>query len=112
MMPDGGTLLLGGLKFYEQVTEESGLPILSDIPILGFLLSRKGDYVNRRNLIILITARIVPLEELEPRSELDVPALPNTPYVPIRPIEDPGLDAAPACPPPSPQPIYTPPFGG
>jgi type II secretory pathway component HofQ len=86
-MPDGGTLLLGGLKFYEQVTEESGIPFLSDIPILSFLCSRKGHYVNKRNLMILITAEIVPLEELEPRGNLELPPVPLGSWTPLRPVE-------------------------
>ena len=57
-MPDGGTLLLGGLKFYEQETlERARSRSSSKIPILSFLFSRKGHYVNRRNLLVLITAR-------------------------------------------------------
>lgn len=87
VMPDGATLLLGGLKFYEQVTQDSSVPILSDIPFLCFLFSRKGTYVNRRNLIVLITAQIVPLEELEPRSNLDLPPAPASDYVPLREFE-------------------------
>ena len=64
-MPDEGTLLLGGLKFYAKDVRESGMPFFDNIPILSFLLTRKGNFVNRRNLLILITARIVPLEELD-----------------------------------------------
>src|SRR5262245_9073849 len=53
-MPDGGTLLLGGLKFYEQVDATSEVPVLGKIPVLSFFFSRKGSYINRRNLLILI----------------------------------------------------------
>ncbi len=97
-MPDGGTLLLGGLKFYEQECINSGVPILSDIPILGFLFSRKGTYVNRRNLQILITAQIVPLEELEPKSMLELPPAPDAGYMPIRPFEAAGMGCEPCQP--------------
>jgi len=88
-MPDGGTLLLGGLKFYEQETLNSGTPILSDLPILGFLLSRKGNYVNRRNLLVLITAEIVNLEELEPKDNLNVPEIPSNRWTPVVPADEP-----------------------
>ena len=81
-MPDGGTLLIGGLKFYEQVDATSEVPVLGQIPVLGFLFSRKGHFVNRRNLLVLITAQIVVLEEYEPAGNyhpLPVPeALPLT----------------------------------
>ncbi len=92
-MPDGGTLLLGGLKFYEQETLESGTPFLSKLPVLSFLLSRKGNYVNRRNLLVLITAEIVNLEELEPKDNLNVPEIPSNRWTPVRPADE----APPSC---------------
>ena len=95
-MPDEGTLLLGGLKFYSKDLRESGMPFFNNIPILSFLLTRKGSYVNRRNLLVLITARIVPLEEMEPRDNLDVPPMPVQEFVPVRPLEEPeGVCEAP-----------------
>jgi len=97
-MPDRGTLLLGGLKFYEQQTLESTTPVLGEIPILSFLFSRKGHYVNRRNLLILITAEIVSLEEYQPRGELDVTPLPPEAFTWI-PVQEPqGCTPCP-CPP-------------
>jgi Flp pilus assembly secretin CpaC len=99
-MPDQGTLLLGGLKFYEQETMESTTPILGDIPILSFFFSRKGHYVNRRNLIILIKAEIIPLEEYAPKDELDLPVLPPETFT-----WEPTLPAEPhiaPCPKPTP----------
>ena len=65
-MPDGGTLLLGGIKFFRDVTAESGIPILSKIPIISFLFTRKAKTVQRRNLLILIRADVVLLEESAP----------------------------------------------
>ena len=66
MVPDGGTLLLAGMKFAEEQTLESGVPILADIPILSFFFSRKGKSTNLRDVIILLKVKIVVLEELEP----------------------------------------------
>lgn len=86
-MPDGGTLLLGGMKYYEKDTRESGVPFLSKIPILSFLLTRKGNFVNRRNLLILVTARVVSLEEQEPRDDLRLPPIPERIWTPIREID-------------------------
>jgi general secretion pathway protein D len=65
-MPDGGTLLLGGLKFFEERRLESTVPWLGDVPIVSFFLSRKGTYTEKRNLLVLIRARIVRPEENEP----------------------------------------------
>jgi type II secretory pathway component GspD/PulD (secretin) len=66
-MPDGGILLLGGLKFFEEQRLESSVPWIDKIPILSFFWSRKGTFLARRNLIVLIKAKILVLEEMEPR---------------------------------------------
>lgn len=66
-MPDGGILLLGGLKFFEEERQTSSVPFIDKIPILNFFWSRRGTFVARKNLIILIKARILVLEEMEPR---------------------------------------------
>ena len=65
-VPDGGTLLLGGLRFYEEQRLESTVPFLGEIPILSFFWSRKGTFIERRNLFILLKATILRLEEHEP----------------------------------------------
>ena len=66
MIPDGGTLLLGGLKTVAQQDLESGVPVLSQIPILSFFFSRKGTFETYQKLIILLTSRVVIPEEFEP----------------------------------------------
>lgn len=65
-MPDGGTLLLGGLKFFEEKRLESSVPWFDKVPVVSFFLSRKGTYQERRNLLVLIRAKIVRPEENEP----------------------------------------------
>jgi type II secretory pathway component GspD/PulD (secretin) len=68
VMPDGGTLLLGGMKYFEEQDMEAGVPVLRDIPILSFFFSKKGKYTNMRDLIVLLRVHILILEELEPTS--------------------------------------------
>lgn len=68
-MPDGGLVLVGGITQYQQFTEESGIPIISDVPILTFFFSRQRKNRVRRNLLILVKADILALEEYEPRAE-------------------------------------------
>ena len=65
-MPDGGSILLGGMKLAERQNQVSGVPILKDLPGLSLLFSRKGSYVLNRKIIILIRARIVLAAEHEP----------------------------------------------
>jgi len=66
LVPDGGTLLLGGMKTIKEQDLESGIPFLSDIPILSFFFSRKGSYETYQKLLILLTANIILPEEHEP----------------------------------------------
>jgi type II secretory pathway component GspD/PulD (secretin) len=65
-IPDGATLMLGGLKKSVEQDQKSGVPFLSDIPVLGSLFSRKGEYTSKRKLIILLKASILNPEENEP----------------------------------------------
>ena len=65
-MPDGGTLMLGGMKLTQKQYQVSGVPILKDIPVLSFLFSRKGTFYLNRKILILIRARIVIPSEHEP----------------------------------------------
>ncbi len=66
VVPDGGTILLGGLKYYVEQDMTSGLPVLSDIPILSFFFSHKGKSTVMKDLIIMLRVQIIILEEMEP----------------------------------------------
>lgn len=65
-IPDGGTLLLGGMMKGQETDSMSGVPVLSDLPILNFLTSRRGKFSRRESLLILVTAQITSMEEKEP----------------------------------------------
>jgi len=69
-IPDNATVLLGGLKFSEEQQKFSGIPILSHIPILSFFTSRRGKYTSRRNLLILLKAKILIPGEVAPQAGL------------------------------------------
>ncbi|MCB9897202.1 MAG: hypothetical protein H6825_04280 [Planctomycetes bacterium] len=65
-VPDGATLLLGGLKTSIEQDQTSETPFLSDIPFIGALFRHKGEYTSKRKLLILLTATIIDPEEQEP----------------------------------------------
>jgi tetratricopeptide (TPR) repeat protein len=65
-LPDGGTMMLGGMRLVERMDLNSGVPVLKDLPGLSFLFSRKGTSLLNRKILILISANIVVLEEHEP----------------------------------------------
>ena len=64
-VPDGGTLLIGGLSYGFDAEIESGIPVLSKIPILGKIFSRRGFTNERRNIVILVKPTIIIQEEQE-----------------------------------------------
>lgn len=74
IVPDGGTLLLGGQSVDEIRNESAGTPFLRDIPVIGFFFDRKGQSVSKRRLLILVTVKIVIPPEHEPR----MPQKPST----------------------------------
>ncbi len=55
----GDTMVLGGLIKDDKNAGSSGLPLLSDIPVVGALFGAKSDTSTRRELIITITPRVV-----------------------------------------------------
>lgn len=56
---DGDTVVMGGL-IRDQVDDTvSKIPILGDIPILGWLFSSKTNIIQKSNLLIFLTPRIV-----------------------------------------------------
>lgn len=67
-LPDGATMMLGGMRLVERQNLVSGVPILKDLPGISFLFSRKGQSMQNRKILILINAKIVIMEELQPDS--------------------------------------------
>lgn len=65
-IPDGSTLMLGGMKQLVDKKLDSGVPWLKDIPVLGFLAGRKGTEMSKKKIMILVRAKILLPEELEP----------------------------------------------
>ena len=65
-MPDGATVLLGGMKVHESEDLRSGVPFLNKLPIFSFFFERQGTFVTNRKLLILLKAKIVIPEEHEP----------------------------------------------
>ena len=66
-IPDGGSIVIGGLKNISVVDRQSEIPVFGDIPFLSFLFSRKGRSDEMSNLMILVRAKITDLQEEEAR---------------------------------------------
>ena len=57
--PDGGTVLLGGLKTVRENRNEFGPPFLSKIPYLNRLFKNVGVGRDTRHIMIMVTPRII-----------------------------------------------------
>ena len=65
MLPDKGSLLIGGFNRTLRQRVHTGIPFLSHIPFLGRLFSRNGSYDENRKLFFLLNAEIIDLGERE-----------------------------------------------
>ncbi len=59
LVNDGETAVIGGLTVTAVTKTRSGIPLLGSLPIIGKLFSFTSDTENRRDLIILVTPRII-----------------------------------------------------
>ncbi|GGX75359.1 type III secretion system outer membrane ring subunit SctC [Saccharospirillum salsuginis] len=56
---EGASLLLGGLEREESVVNEHKIPLLGDIPILGYLFKTKSTSIKRSERLFLISPRLL-----------------------------------------------------
>ena len=64
-VPDGGTILLGGIKRLKEGRNMSGVPILNKIPYVSRLFKNTGVGRETESLMLMITPRIIIQEEEE-----------------------------------------------
>ncbi|HWP04029.1 MAG TPA: AMIN domain-containing protein [Gemmatimonadaceae bacterium] len=64
LVNDGETAVIGGLTQTQLVRNKSGIPLLSDLPLLGRLFSQTDMREEKRDLLIMITPHII--DEGEP----------------------------------------------
>src|SRR5262249_9113489 len=77
VIPDGGTVLLGGLKALSEGRNENGPPVLSKIPYVNRLFKNVGYGRETQSLMILVTARIIINEEEEQIYLGNLPPIPR-----------------------------------
>jgi len=59
LVEDGTTVVIGGLRKEEVITEVSKIPLLGDIPLLGALFKFEGETSINSELVVFITPRVV-----------------------------------------------------
>jgi general secretion pathway protein D len=72
-VPDGGTVLLGGIKRLSESRGELGVPLLSKVPYINRLFRNVGIGRDTRSLMMMVTPRIIIQEEEEERLGIAVP---------------------------------------
>ncbi len=60
LLDDGETMVIGGLTLSEVDRNESGIPILMNLPLIGGLFRTTKHTETKKDLIILVTPHIVP----------------------------------------------------
>ncbi len=71
-VPDGGTVLLGGIKRLSEGRDERGVPMVSKIPYINRLFRNVGIGRQAQSLMMMVTPRIIIQEEEE--EKLGIPA--------------------------------------
>ena len=59
VLRDNQTLVLGGLIRTRRASTKQGIPWLSKIPVIGFLFGSTSDGIERTELLLLITPRVI-----------------------------------------------------
>lgn len=60
LLTDGETIVIGGLVSESMIEEASKVPLLGDLPVLGVFFRNTLNQKVRKELLVFITARIVP----------------------------------------------------
>ena len=59
IVDNGGTVVIGGFARDSEISAEERVPLLGDLPYVGFLFKAKSRVQNRSELLVFITPRIV-----------------------------------------------------
>ena len=64
-VPDGGTVLMGGIKTLQESRAEQGVPFLSNVPYINRLFKNVGVGQETSNFMLMVTPRIIIQQEIE-----------------------------------------------
>jgi type IV pilus assembly protein PilQ len=59
VVENGGTVVIGGVFVTKSGNTVNKVPLLGDIPVLGWLFKTKSESVDRRELLVFITPRLM-----------------------------------------------------
>ncbi len=61
---DGQSIMIGGLISKKETTGETGIPLLKDIPVLGYLFKYESLDVDKTELLIMVTPYVIETEDV------------------------------------------------
>ncbi len=64
IIESGETVVMGGLIKESSTNTETKVPVLGDLPIVGGLFRKNADNIERRNLLIFVTANVLNSNEV------------------------------------------------
>ena len=59
LVENGGTVVIGGIYEQQESNQTNKIPVLGDLPYVGFLFKNNTKTDERRELLIFITPRIL-----------------------------------------------------
>lgn len=63
-VPDGGSVMLGGLRKVLTKERRAEIPLLSSLPLVSFFFKQEGSVDENQNLMVLVRAKITDIEEI------------------------------------------------
>jgi len=64
MCPDRSTVVIGGLIREDLVTTANQIPVLGNLPLIGVAFRQRVEEIDRREIIVLLTPRILDIPEM------------------------------------------------
>jgi type IV pilus assembly protein PilQ len=83
-IPDGGTIVISGLREDSGTRKQEGLPWIKNIPVLGWLFKNEATDATRFELMIFLTAKVVENPGEMAMMSPEMPGAPGAPPVPGR----------------------------
>ena len=72
VVKDGDTIVMGGLLKDRKAKERTGIPVLKDLPLVGWAFGRDSYYSQKIDLLIFITVHIIKPEEKVPPETINI----------------------------------------
>ena len=88
MVKDGSSIMIGGLSKEEKSSDDTSVPFLGKLPIVGNLFSSKNSKAGRSELVILLTPHIIEGDELVTASARDFADVLNNKYQKYAPVSE------------------------